>query len=88
MRIPIVEYPQIVRQNLPEFQQVFANKNQIKHFCEYVTGLIAEVEEKKPDCGWQEILSALEDQGFEAVEFQLGPLPGNVDGGHGQGRQR
>ena len=41
MRVPIVEYPQIVRQNLPQFQQVFANKNQVKHFCEYVTGLMA-----------------------------------------------
>lgn len=41
MRVPIVEYPQIVRQNLPYFRQVFANKNQVKHFCEYVTGLIA-----------------------------------------------
>jgi len=26
---------------IPQFEQVFANKNQIKHFCEYVTGLIA-----------------------------------------------
>lgn len=41
MRVPIVEYPQIVRRNLPQFQPVFANKNQVKHFCEYVTGLIA-----------------------------------------------
>jgi len=41
MRVPIVEYPQIVRQNLPNFRQVFANRNQVKHFCEYVTGLIA-----------------------------------------------
>jgi SRSO17 transposase len=41
MRVPIVEYPEIVRQNLPYFQPVFANKNQLKHFCEYVTGLIA-----------------------------------------------
>ena len=41
MRVPIVEYPQIVRQNLPQFEPVFANKNQVKHFCEYVTGLIA-----------------------------------------------
>lgn len=41
MRIPIVEYPEIVRQNLPYFAEVFATKKQIKHFCEYVTGLIA-----------------------------------------------
>jgi len=41
MRVPIVEYPEIVRRNLPQFRSVFANKNQVKHFCEYVTGLIA-----------------------------------------------
>ena len=41
MRVPIVEYPQIVRQNLPQFEPIFRNKNQVKHFCEYVTGLIA-----------------------------------------------
>jgi SRSO17 transposase len=40
MRIPIVEYPEIVRQNLPQFEPIFGNKNQVKHFCEYVTGLI------------------------------------------------
>ena len=40
MRVPIVEYPEIVRQNLPQFESIFANKNQVKHFCEYVTGLI------------------------------------------------
>ena len=41
MRVPIVEYPEIVRHNLPQFEPIFANKNQVKHFCEYVTGLIA-----------------------------------------------
>ena len=41
MRVPIVEYPEIVRQNVPQFEPIFANKNQVKHFCEYVTGLIA-----------------------------------------------
>ena len=40
MRVPIVEYPEIVRRNLPQFEPIFANKNQVKHFCEYVTGLI------------------------------------------------
>lgn len=40
MRVPIVEYLEIVRRNLPHFEIVFANKNQVKHFCEYVTGLI------------------------------------------------
>ncbi len=39
----------------------------------HVTGLIAEVEEESPGCCWEEVLAALEDQGFEPVEFQLGP---------------
>lgn len=41
MRLPIVEFPQIVKETLPQFREVFANKKQVKHFCEYVTGLIA-----------------------------------------------
>ncbi len=40
MQVPVVEYPEIVRRNLPQFEAIFANKNQVKHFCEYVTGLI------------------------------------------------
>lgn len=39
----------------------------------HVTGLIAQVEEQDPDYDWDDVLSALEDQGFEAVDFQLGP---------------
>lgn len=39
----------------------------------HVTGLIAQVEEQKPDFDWEDILVSLEDQGFEPVDFQLGP---------------
>lgn len=39
----------------------------------HVTGLIAQVEEENPDCTWEDLLAALEDHGFEAVDFQLGP---------------
>ncbi|MFO7604634.1 MAG: hypothetical protein R6X06_12605 [Gammaproteobacteria bacterium] len=39
----------------------------------HVTGIIAEVEEQNPGYQWDDILSALEDQGFESVEFILGP---------------
>jgi hypothetical protein len=39
----------------------------------HVTGLIAQVEEDNPDCTWEDLLAALEDHGFEAVDFQLGP---------------
>jgi hypothetical protein len=39
----------------------------------HVTGLIASVEEQNPDYGWEDIAPALEDHGFEPVEFILGP---------------
>ena len=38
----------------------------------HVTGLIAAVEEQDPDCDQDDILAALEDHGFETVEFILG----------------
>jgi hypothetical protein len=41
MRIPIVAYPQIVEESLKYFGPVFQSPEQCKHFCEYVTGLIA-----------------------------------------------
>ena len=41
MRLPIVEFPHIVSENLAHFAPVFATREQQKHFCEYVTGLIA-----------------------------------------------
>ena len=44
-----------------------------KEVYRHVTGLIAEVEEQTPGCCWDEVLATLEDHGFEAVEFQLGP---------------
>ena len=39
----------------------------------HVTGIIAEVEENNPDYEWEDVLAALEDRGFENVEFILGP---------------
>jgi len=38
----------------------------------YVTGLIAKVEEE-PEYDWDDILDLLEERGFEAVDFLLGP---------------
>ena len=40
MRLPIVQYPSIVIDNLLYFTPVFQTEEQVKHFCEYVTGLI------------------------------------------------
>lgn len=39
----------------------------------HVTGIIAGVEEDKPDYSWEDIAAALEDHGFEPVAFILGP---------------
>lgn len=39
----------------------------------HVTGIIAGVEEDKPDYRWEDIAAALEDHGFEPVDFILGP---------------
>ena len=39
----------------------------------HVTGLIASVEEQKPDYDWEDIAPTLEDHGFEPVDFILGP---------------
>jgi DDE superfamily endonuclease len=41
MRLPIVQYPNVVVNNLPYFMPVFQTEEQVKHFCEYVTGLMA-----------------------------------------------
>lgn len=38
----------------------------------YVTGLIAKAEEDS-DYNWDDILDLLEERGFEAVDFVLGP---------------
>jgi len=39
----------------------------------HVTGIIAEVEEDNSDYNWDEVSAALEDHGFEIVDFILGP---------------
>jgi len=41
MRLPIVQFPKIVEENLSTFASVLTTEEQKKHFCEYVTGLIA-----------------------------------------------
>ena len=38
-----------------------------------VTSLIASVEENNPNYEWDEIADLLEDNGFEQVQFTLGP---------------
>ena len=38
----------------------------------HVTGMIAKVEEQE-DYDWEDVLDMLEEHGFEAVDFVLGP---------------
>lgn len=38
-----------------------------------VTGLIAAIEESNPQYRWDDIQAMLEDNGFESVDFLLGP---------------
>lgn len=40
MKLPIVDYPKIVKDGLERFGSIFQSPEQRKHFCEYVTGLI------------------------------------------------
>ena len=39
----------------------------------HVTGLIASVEEENANYSWDDIIEVLEDHGFEAMPFTLGP---------------
>ena len=39
----------------------------------HVTGLIAKVESDNPDYDWDDIAEALDEQGYELVDFLLGP---------------
>jgi len=41
MQLPIVQFPSILDENLSYFALVFQTEEQLKHFREYVTGLIA-----------------------------------------------
>jgi len=39
----------------------------------HVTGIISQVEEENKDYEWEEVAMALEDHGYEPIEFILGP---------------
>ena len=39
----------------------------------HATGVISSVEESNPDYSWEEIAEALEDHGFQVLDFVLGP---------------
>ena len=69
MILPSKDFEQIRLVRIPEdFEQ--------HEVYRHVTGLIAEIEERNPGCTWAQIADTLEDHGFEAVEFILGPAIG------------
>ena len=39
----------------------------------HATAVIAEVQERNPGCAWPDLRGALEDHGFEEVDYMLGP---------------
>lgn len=40
----------------------------------YATGVIAAAEECSPNCDWSDIEDALDEHGFEVMDFVLGPM--------------
>lgn len=66
MVLPAHDYKSIRLVQVPddyEEQEVFR----------HVTGIISSVEEENPSYNWEEVSAALEDHGFEIVDFLLGP---------------
>lgn len=39
----------------------------------HVTGIIAAVQEQNPSCTWEDVQDALEEHGFDVLEYVLGP---------------
>ncbi|MES9870152.1 MAG: hypothetical protein ABW082_09160 [Sedimenticola sp.] len=39
----------------------------------HATGVIAAVQEANANCSWEDVEDALDDHGFQAVEFVIGP---------------
>jgi len=66
MILPAHDYKAIRLVKIPED---FETHEVFRH----VTGIIAQVEENNPSYGWDDVLTELEDRGFENVEFILGP---------------
>jgi len=66
MILPAHDYDKVRLVRVPED---FEEHELFRH----VTGIIAQVEEEQKDYEWEDIAGALEDHGFEIVEFLLGP---------------
>ena len=39
----------------------------------HATGVIAAVQESNANCSWEDVEDALEEHGFQSIEFTLGP---------------
>jgi len=66
MVLPATDYNSVRLVKIPED---FEEHEVFRH----VTGIISKVEEENPDYGWDDVSMALEDHGFEIIDFILGP---------------
>jgi len=66
MVLPASDYKAVRLVKIPED---FEEHEVFRH----VTGIISTVEEENPDYNWDDVSMALEDHGFEIVDFLLGP---------------
>ena len=66
MVLPATDYSKIRVVKVPDD---ISNRDALRH----ATALIASVQEDDPDSAWEDILPVLEDNGFLAVDFSLGP---------------
>jgi len=66
MVLPATDYNSVRLVRIPED---FEEHEVFRH----VTGIISKVEEESPDYCWDDVSMALEDHGFEIVDFVLGP---------------
>jgi len=66
MVLPAHDYKSVRLVKIPED---FEEHEVFRH----VTGIISQVEEENKDYRWDDVAMALEDHGFEPVDFILGP---------------
>ncbi len=66
MLLPSTEFDEIRLLRIPED---FGDRDVVRH----VTALIAEVQEERPEWRCDDVVAALEDHGFNVVDYILGP---------------
>lgn len=69
VRLMLLPAKNIEGMKLVSIPDDFDQRDALRH----ATALIASIEEENPDYNWEDIAAALEDHGFEAQEFMIGP---------------